>query len=182
MKDDAVYGLFIAFLTMAFFSMGGASSLIPEFHRQIVELNGFMTSPQFAKSVALAQIAPGPNMLIVSLIGWQVAGLPGLLVSTFAIVVPPSFFAYMTWRAMERLKDAAWLHALKIGLAPVVVGLMLASGTITARAADHDIIGYALTLSTAVLMHFVKRNPLWLIAGGSIIGLAAYRLGLMVAI
>ena len=179
MKDDAVYGLFIAFLTMAFFSIGGASSLIPEFHRQIVDINGFMTSPAFARSVALAQIAPGPNMLIVSLIGWQVAGLPGLLASTFAIVVPPSFFAYLTWRGMERLKDAVWLKAIKIGLAPVVVGLMLASGSITARAADHDVVGYGLTLSTAILMHFIKRNPLWLISAGAIVGVAAFRLGFM---
>ena len=177
MNEDALWGLFATFVMAALFSIGGGSALIPEFHRQIVELHGYMSSPVFAKSVALAQIAPGPNMLIVSLIGWQVAGLPGLLVSTFAIVVPPSLIAYSTWRAMERLKDAVWLEAVKVGLAPLVVGLMLASGTITAQAADHDMIGYALTLGTAISMHFIKRNPLWLIATGAIVGLAAYRLG-----
>ncbi len=177
MKDDVIWGLFVAFATAALFSIGGGSALIPEFHRQLVEVNAYMTSSEFAKSVALAQIAPGPNMLLVSLMGWQVAGLPGLMVSTFAIVVPPSLIAYSTWRAMERLKDAAWLNAVKIGLAPLVVGLMLASGTITARAANHDIIGYVLTLGAAIFMHFSKRNPLWLIATGAIVGLVAHRLG-----
>jgi len=182
MRDDALQGLFLTFVTAALFSIGGGSALIPEFHRQIVEMNSYMTGPDFARSVALAQIAPGPNMLLVSLIGWQVAGLPGLLVSTFAIVVPPSLIAYTTWRTMERLKDAVWLNAVKMGLAPIVVGLMLASGTITARAADHDVIGYALTLGAAVMMHLVKRNPLWLIAAGAIVGVVGHRLGLMTVI
>jgi chromate transporter len=179
MKDDVIWGLFVAFATAALFSIGGGSALIPEFHRQLVEVNGYMTSPEFAKSVALAQIAPGPNMLLVSLMGWQVAGLPGLMVSTFAIVVPPSIIAYSTWRTMERLKESRWLHAVKIGLAPLVVALMLASGTITARAADHDAVGYILTVGTAIFMHFTKRNPLWMIATGAIVGLIAHRLGLM---
>lgn len=179
MKDDVIWGLFVAFSTAALFSIGGGSALMPEFHRQLVEVNGYLTSAEFAKTVALAQIAPGPNMLIVSLMGWQVAGLPGLLVSTFAIVVPPSLIAYSAWRTMERLKDAAWLRAVKIGLAPLVVGLMLASGTITARAANHDAVGYILTLVTAVTMHFSKRNPLWMIATGAIVGLIAHRLGYM---
>ncbi len=178
MKDDPLSGLMLIFISSAFFSMGGASSLIPEFHRQIVDLHGYMTSPDFAKTVALAQIAPGPNMLTVSLLGWRVAGLPGLLVSTFAIVVPPSCIAYFSWRGMERLKDAAWLTAVKTGLAPVVVGLMLASGAITAQAANHDVIGYGLTLFAAIFMHVMKRNPLWVIAAGAIVGVAAYRFGL----
>ena len=179
MINDVLSGLFTVFLFTAFFSIGGASALIPEFHRQIVDIHGWMTNPAFAKAVALAQIAPGPNMLLVSLIGWQVAGLPGLLVSTVAIVVPPSLLAYATWRGMERVKDAAWLSALKTGLGPVVVGLMLASGLITARAADHDAVGVILTLATAGVMHYIKRNPLWVIAGGGLVGVIAYRFGLM---
>jgi chromate transporter len=68
--------LALTFLGVAFFSIGGASALIPEFHRQIVGIRGWMTDADFAHMVALAQVAPGPNMLIVSLIGWRVAGFP----------------------------------------------------------------------------------------------------------
>ena len=99
--------LALTFLGVAFFSIGGASALIPEFYRQIVGIRGWMTASDFAHMVALAQVAPGPNMLIVSLIGWRVAGVPGMLVSTIAIVGPPSLIAFGVGRALDRLKDAA---------------------------------------------------------------------------
>jgi chromate transporter len=118
-------------------------------------------------------------MLIVSLIGWRVAGLPGLLVSTVAIVGPPSLLAFAVGRALGRLKDAAWLGVVKAALAPVVVGLMLASGLITAQAANHSAVGWVLTGLSAVFMYAVKRNPLWVIGGGALLGIAAGRAGLM---
>lgn len=178
MNDDThLVGLFTAFLTAAFFSIGGASALIPEFHRQIVDLNGWMNDADFVRSVALAQIAPGPNMLIVSLIGWHVAGLVGLVVSTLAILGPPSVLALVVGRGLHRLSGATWLKVVKTSLGPVVVGLMLASGLITSRAADHDIAGVALTLGAGAFAIFVKRNLLWVIAGGAITGLAGYHLG-----
>lgn len=179
MKDDIVLSLFSVFLLTAFFSIGGGSALIPEFHRQIVDIHGFMDGPVFAKTVALAQVAPGPNMMLVSLIGWQVAGLPGLLACTVAIVVPPSLLAYGVWRGMERVQGNPWLGIIKSSLAPVVIGLTLASGIITATAADHDAVGWALTIATASFMAVTKRNPLWAIAAGAIIGIFAYRAGFM---
>ncbi len=171
--------LFWAFFSTAFFAIGGASALIPEFHRQIVENYGLMNDAQFASSVALAQLAPGPNMLMVSFIGWQVAGLPGLLVSTFAIVGPPSLLAFGVGRAMERVKDSPVLKAIKVSLAPIVVGMMVASGLITAQAAGHDAVGYGLTAASAAFMLMFRRNPLWVICAGGLIGVAAGRLGLM---
>ena len=170
--------LALAFLGVAFFSIGGASALIPEFHRQIVGIRGWMTDSDFAHMVALAQVAPGPNMLIVSLIGWRVAGVPGMLVSTIAIVGPPSLIAFAVGRAMDRLKDAAWLSAVKGALAPVVVGLMMASGLITAQAANHSAFLWVITGASAVFMYVLRRNPLWVIGGGALIGIAAARLGL----
>ena len=176
--SDAVLKLFTAFLTTAMFAIGGASALIPEFHRQIVEIYGLMNDAQFANSVALAQLAPGPNMLMVSFIGWQVAGLPGLLASTFAIVGPPSLLAFAVGRGMERMRGAPWLNAIKVSLAPITVGLMVASGLITARAAGHDWVSYALTVVSAAFMLRFRKNPLWVITGGAILGIAASRLGL----
>jgi chromate transporter len=170
--------LALAFLGVAFFSIGGASALIPEFHRQIVGIRGWMTDSDFAHMVALAQVAPGPNMLIVSLIGWRVAGVPGMLVSTIAIVGPPSLIAFAVGRALDRLKDAAWLSAVKGALAPVVVGLMMASGLITAQAANHSAFLWVITGASAVFMYVLRRNPLWVIGGGALIGIAAARLGL----
>ena len=171
--------LAITFLSVAFYSIGGASALIPEFYRQIVVEHGWLSNSDFAHMVALAQVAPGPNMLIVSLIGWRVAGVPGLLVSTLAIVGPPSVIAFFVGRALGRLRDAQWLTAVKGGLAPVVVGLMLASGVITAQAANHSALAWAITAGSALFMYAVKRNPLWVIGAGALLGIAAGRAGLI---
>lgn len=171
--------LALTFLGVAFFSIGGASALIPEFYRQVVTVRGWMTASDFAHMVALAQVAPGPNMLIVSLIGWRVGGVPGMLVSTIAIVGPPSLIAFGVGRALDRLKDAVWLSAVKGALAPVVVGLMMASGLVTAQAANHAAFLWVLTAASAVFMYILRRNPLWVIGGGALFGIAAARLGLI---
>jgi chromate transporter len=175
--DDHLFGLGYAVVAAAYFSIGGASALIPEFHRQIVDLNGWMTDASFARAVALAQIAPGPNMLIVSLIGWNVSGLPGLLISTLAIIVPPGMLAFAVGRLVHRLQGKVWLKAVKEAFGPIVVGLMLASGLVTSRAADHDVIGYGLTLAAGGYITYIKRNPLWVIAFGATVGILTYRLG-----
>ncbi|MFZ9501409.1 MAG: chromate transporter [Beijerinckiaceae bacterium] len=171
--------LAVAFLSVAFFSIGGASALIPEFHRQIVGVRGWMSDADFAHLVALAQVAPGPNMLIVSLLGLRIAGGPGLLGSTLASVGPPSVLAFFVGRGMHKVKDAAWLAAVKGALAPVVVGLMVASGLVTAQAANHSAVAWGLTAASAVFMFSLKRNPLWVIGGGALLGIAAGRAGLM---
>ena len=178
MSEEA-WKLLYAFLTTSLFAIGGASALIPEFHRQIVDNYHLMSDAQFASSVALAQLAPGPNMLMVSYIGWQVAGLPGLLVSTFAIVGPPSLLAFAVGRGMERVRGAPWLKAVKSSLAPITVGLMVASGLVTARAAGQDFVGYALTAGAAAFMLAFKRNPLWVICVGAFVGVIAGRMGLL---
>ncbi len=178
MSDD-VSKLFWAFLSTAVFAIGGASALIPEFHRQIVDNYALMTNAQFASAVALAQLAPGPNMLIVSFIGWQVAGLPGLLVSTFAIVGPPSLLAFGVGRVMGGVKDSPVLAAVKVSLAPIVVGMMVASGLVTAQAAGHGLAGYALTAAAGAFMLLFARNPLWVIGAGALLGILANRLGWM---
>lgn len=176
---NLVLQLALSFLGVAFFSIGGASALIPEFHRQIVGEHGWLSDSDFAHMVALAQVAPGPNMLIVSLIGYRVAGVPGLLASTLAIVGPPSVIAFSVGRVLGRLQEARWLAAVKTGLAPVVVGLMLASGLITAQAANHSAVAWGLTGASAIFMYAVKRNPLWVIGGGALVGVAASRAGLI---
>ena len=177
--SEEVAKLFSAFLTTALFAIGGASALIPEFHRQIVDNYHLMNDAQFANSVALAQLAPGPNMLMVSFIGWQVAGLPGLLASTFSIVGPPSVLAFAVGRAMERMRGKPWLKAVKSSLAPITVGLMVASGLVTARAAGHDLFAYGLTAGAAAFMVAYRRNPLWVITAGAVLGIIGARFGLL---
>jgi chromate transporter len=177
--NDDLWSLTAVFLFTALFAVGGASALIPEFHRQIVDNYGWMTSPAFAHAVALAQLAPGPNVLIASLLGWQIAGIRGLLATTLAMVGPASVLALAVGRGMARVQEKSWVASVKAGLAPIVVGLMLASGLVTARAADHDVVGVLLTIVAAVFMLMYKRNPLWVIGFGALVGFIAHRAGWM---
>ena len=177
----ALWPLFVTFSTVSLFAVGGPSALIPEYHRQIVETLHLMNDTAFVHSVVLSQLAPGPNMLFISFIGWQVAGLAGMLVSTFAILGPTGLLAFGVGRVMEGRRDASWVKAVKSSLAPIVVGLTVASALVTAHAADHDIVGFALTAGSAVFMALFKRNPLWVIAAGAAIGILAHRMGWMAA-
>ena len=177
MDDRPLLDLAWIFGTVALLSMGGANSLVPEFHRQVVGVHGWMTGQEFAHLLALAQVAPGPNMLVVSLIGWKVAGFPGLMTSTLSLVAPTGTLAYVAGRWLRRLANAWWLGPVKAGLAPVVVGLMVAAGTVIARAANPEWQNYILTAATAGFIYFTRRNPLWAIGAGALAGVIGHRLG-----
>jgi chromate transporter len=110
-----------AFAPLSLAMFGGANAIIPEIHRQAVEVQAWMSNDEFATLFAIAQAAPGPNILIVSLIGWQVAGLAGLLVATIAINVPHCVLTYCVGGATGRVGDTAWLRSVKDALVPVTV-------------------------------------------------------------
>ncbi len=179
MSSNILIQITIFFLSIAPFTIAGAQTLLPELYRFFVSNNGWMTAGEFATVVALAQIAPGPNMLVVSLLGWKVAGLAGLLAATAALIGPTSLGAFLVARWIDRLKDADWLSVIKVALAPVVLGLMLSSGAITSQAANHEAIGYVLTAATAAFIYLTSRNPLWALGSGAAIGLLAHRFGFM---
>jgi chromate transporter len=110
-------------------------------------------------------------VLVVSLIGWQVAGLAGAAVTTAAMTVPTSVLTYGIATVWERFRDARWRKAIQRGLAPVTIGLMLASAYLITRGADHTPAAYALTASAAAVVFATRLHPLWLIALGAVLGL-----------
>lgn len=162
------------FGTLSLMAIGGANALIPEMHRQLVDVSGWMSSQEFVALVALSQAAPGPNVLIVSLLGWKVAGLPGALVATAAMCIPSSLLVYAFSRVWERFRQARWRMVLQAGLAPITVGLILASGYVLTRAAGHGWTGYAITAATAALMLKTRIHPLWLLVSAGLLGLIGF--------
>jgi len=153
-------------------AVGGVTSVLPEVHRVVVDVNHWMTDVQFAQAFAIAQASPGPNMLIVTIIGWHVAGLPGALVATAAMITPSCTLAYAVGRVWHRFQGAAWRRAVEAGLAPVVVGLTLATGWLLARGASTTWLGYGITALTTALVLCTRLNPLWLFAVAGALGLA----------
>jgi chromate transporter len=160
----------IYFLVLSMIAVGGANVVIPEMHHQLVELRGWMTSGDFVSLVALSQAAPGPNVLIVSLLGWKVAGIPGALVATFAMCLPSSLTVYFFAGFWQRFQQARWRTVVQGGLVPVTVGLVLASGFVLAREADSNWIAYCVTALTAVLAWKTKLNPLWMLGTAAVAG------------
>lgn len=158
------------FLVLSMIAVGGANVVIPEMHHQLVELRGWMSSGDFVSLVALSQAAPGPNVLIVSLLGWKVAGIPGALVATFAMCLPSSLTAYFFSGFWRRFQQAPWRIVVQGGLVPVTVGLVLASGFVLAHEADSNWIAYCITALTAVLAWRTNLNPLWMLGAAAIGG------------
>ena len=108
---------------MSFLAIGGAVTGLPEMHRQAVDVSHWMTSRQFTELVAISQAAPGPNVLIVTLIGYHVAGVAGALVATFCMCGPACGVAFFIAQVFDRFKEKHWRKAIQAGLVPVSVGL-----------------------------------------------------------
>jgi len=160
----------LQFFILSLLSIGGANAVIPEIQRRVVETQHWMTNEDFAQLFALSQAAPGPNVLIVSLVGWKVAGVLGGVVAMLAMCGPSSLLTYAVAHAWERWRNAPWRIATQRGLAPVTAGLLLSSGYILARAADHGWVAYAVTVATLSLALITRLHPLWMLAVAALLG------------
>jgi chromate transporter len=175
MKDEGIlWTLAGHFALLSLFAIGGANAAMPEMHRLAVELKGWMTDRQFADLFAIAQVAPGPNVIIVTLIGYQAAGIAGALVATAAMCGPTCIAAYYIGRVWDRFRQARWRIAIQAGLVPITIGLIAASAWVLALAADHNWIAAAITIATAIAGYFTRLNPLWLFGVATLVGLAGY--------
>ena len=121
---NQLFTLAWTFGLMSLFAVGGALSAIPEMHRVAVDVHHWMSDRQFADMVAIAQLSPGPNVLVVTLIGFHVAGVAGGLIATLAMCGPTAAVAYFVSRTMDRSRDAQWPSLIQSALVPVSIGLM----------------------------------------------------------
>jgi chromate transporter len=174
MKSDSGLLLTLAafFAVTSLFAVGGGNSAIPEMHRYAVDIQHWLTDRQFADSFALAQLTPGPNLIIVTLIGYHVAGIAGAVVATLAMCGPTSVLAFIVGRASERFTGAAWHVALSRGLVPVTLGLTTASAAVIVSVADYNWVAAAITVATAGIALFMRVHPLWAFAAAALLGLA----------
>jgi chromate transporter len=174
MNSDAnpVFALALTFATMSLFAIGGANSAIPEMHRVAVDVHHWLTDKQFNDVYAIAQLSPGPNVLIVTLIGYSVAGLAGALVATLAMCVPTAVFALCVSRFLARSSHARWPGVVQAALVPLSIGLMGASGFILARTSDRTVVAVLVTAGAAVLASVTRLNPFWMLAVGGCLGFA----------
>ncbi len=170
--ENPVWALIGTFGLMSLFAVGGANAAIPEMHRIAVDVRHWLTDKQFADVFAIAQLSPGPNVLIVTLIGYAVAGFSGALASTAAMCLPTALLAYGVSRLLRGSKNARWPAIIQAALVPLSIGLMGASALVVAEAADRTWAAVLLTLAAAAVAFATRLNPLWILLAGGCLGFA----------
>ena len=162
--------LFSHFLLLSLLSMGGAMSAAPDMHRYLAQEHGWISDVDFTASVAIAQAAPGPNVLFVAVLGWNVAGPLGMLATLTGILLPSATLAVAASRWGHARKDAPLVRAFTHGMAPLTLGLLLATGWVLAEPSRHHPGALALVGLTAVVAWRVRIAPIWLVAAGAVMG------------
>ncbi|MFC5499995.1 chromate transporter [Caenimonas terrae] len=173
--------LLLHFATLSLLSVGGAITTAPDMHRFLVDGRHWLSDPQFSASIAIAQSAPGPNVLFVALMGWNVGlnagGLPlaalGLTVAMTGILLPSTTLTYVAARWSQANRHLRGVRAFKQGMAPIVVALLIATGWILATGGNYAARNWPLWLVTGVTALIVWRTRLhllWLLGAGALLG------------
>jgi chromate transporter len=178
MRAAPLWAIALSFAPLSLMMFGGANAILPELHRQAVDVQQWMSDAEFATLFAVAQAAPGPNILVVSLLGWQVAGLAGLLIATLAINVPHCILTFGVGHILGGLGHARWLRDVRNALLPVTVGLILGSAVVMGRAADHSALAVGISAGAATFILLTNRNPLWVMVLGTVAALMGTLMGL----
>ena len=173
--------LFLHYLSLSLLSIGGAITTAPDMHRFLVDQQHWLTDAQFNASIAIAQAAPGPNVLFIALLGWNVGlnaggtltGLLGVLVAMTGILIPSTTLTYLAASWGHRNRELRAVRAFKQGMAPIVVALLIATGWILATANTSTMKDWPLWLTTllvALIVWRTKMHMLWLLGAGALLG------------
>ena len=166
--------LFFEFALLSLVAFGGATALLPEMHRVVVENHHWLNDTTFTHLYAIAQAAPGPNVLVVTLIGWEIAGLAGALATTLAMCLPMSVLIYLLIDRWEGFAGKRWQKAISLGVAPLAVGLIFSGATLIAQAAQFGWAAWGVVFATLLANLKTRWHPLWFIAVGAVWGASGW--------
>ena len=151
-------------------SFGGFPTVLPDVHNFVVA-NGWVTDREFANFFAVSQVVPGPNMiLMMSFIGLKVGGIAGAIASALATFGPPCAMYYLSYRLWDRFRDMPWQRIVRRALAPLTIGLVIASGYVMARAGDVGWLSVAITAAAVAVLLRTRLSPLWILMAGGALG------------
>lgn len=169
--------LLAVFAPLSLVTIGGGQSAIADINRQVVDVHQWMSQSQFVDAFAISRMAPGPGSLLVTLIGWQVAGFWGAIVATLAIFGPTTFLIYAVAHMWSRNGGERWKRALETGLRPVAAGMILAATYVLLQAIDGGWFARAVAFASTATLLFTKVNPLLLIGAGVAIFVGLHAMG-----
>jgi chromate transporter len=174
MQRPDLFALFLHCVALWFVAIGGPSAILPGIHRYVVDVQHLMTSREFAEVFTLSQIAPGPNAMYVTLIGWLVGGWAGAAAMTIPLMIPSVTLTLLVGHFNERFPHAKIFRAIRSGLMPITIGLVFASATLLMRAVNHDWRGYLITAATIAIVLRKPLNPLWLFGAAALVGILGF--------
>lgn len=177
--------LFAHYLSLSLLAIGGAITTAPDMHRYLVDQQAWLTDPQFNASIAIAQAAPGPNVLFVALLGWHVGlnagGLPmallGMGVTMLGIMLPSTTLTFLATRWGHANRELRGVRAFKQGLAPIVIALLVATGWIIATGSHYSVRNWPIwliTIVSALIVWRTRLHLLWLLGAGAMLGWAGW--------
>ena len=165
-----VWVLLAIFLRLSLLAFGGGNTVLPEMQHEVVEVHHWMTAQDFASLFALAQAAPGPNLMVCTLIGFRVAGLAGAAAATLGIIGPSTALTIVAYSVWNRFRDKAWRGVVQAGLLPVTVGFVAATAAVIVRSAAASWLLAGITLAVTAAAMVSKVHPLWLLGAGALLG------------
>jgi len=167
-------GLFGHFTLLSLLAVGGAITTASDMHRYVVVEHGWISDAQFTASIAIAQAAPGPNMLFVAVIGWNVAGALGAVATLVGTLLPSTALVLAASRWAAQRRTTRGVRAFTTGMAPLTLGLLLATGWVLAEPFLRDPArrwgALALIVVTVLTMTRSRISPMWLVGLGAVVG------------
>jgi chromate transporter len=167
-----------AFALMSLLAVGGGTAVLPEMKHETVERHHWVSDTQFAEIYSLGQLAPGPNMTCVSLIGYEVSGVAGLVAVLFAFFFPACLLCYFVSQVWDAAEGSPWRDAVQRGMAPVVIGLMLAGCYALGKTAsfnpakgwEYNLLTLAIGAAVVIVLSLTRINPALTILAGGVAG------------
>ena len=162
------------FALLSILAVGGGTAVLPEMQAMTVHRFHWVTDQQFRNIYSLGQVAPGPNMLMVMVIGYKIAGAAGAAVVALAFFLPDCILTLFANRMWMRYADSPWRRAIQRGMAPIAIGLMLSGTYAIARLSIHNLVGLAVAAGTLSVLMWRRVNPVLLISAGGFVYLVFY--------
>ena len=159
---------------LSLLTVGGGMAAFPEMKILTVDVHHWLTFPQLVHIYSVGQMAPGPNMMMIVVIGQWAGGLVGALVTVIAFFGPTALLAYLVGRIWKRLEKWPWRRSIQEGLAPVSIGLLLAGCFTMARGAIFGLETGAIAVGTLLMLLQYKINPALLVVAGALIGVISF--------
>lgn len=155
---------------LSLLAVGGGNTVIPQMYHDSVVQYHWLSEQQFLGTYSLSRAAPGPSMLMVTLIGYRAAGFAGAAVATMAMFLPACFLTYFAGKAWDRFSQSPWRVAIEHGLAPITVGLMLSSVWVVAKAAIFGVFTLTVAVLVTIILLRSRVNPILLVLAAGLAG------------